>query len=82
MKDISQKIATYGSLLAQLVVYACFAIAYFFLVLHVMGDWVKHVYDEDKPLYAVLALALILVQGVVLERLTSILPRLFRRNAR
>ena len=80
MKGLSQKIMSLGSYLAELVVYAGFVFGYFFLVLHFLGDWVKHVFDENKVLYAILALALILVQGVLLEMLTTALLKLIRRK--
>ena len=82
MKGLSQKIASLGSYLAELVVYGCFVSAYFFLVLHFLGDWLKHVFDENKALYAILALALILVQGVLLEMLTTALLKLIQRKMR
>ncbi len=59
--------------------YAGFVSAYFFLVLYFLGSWIKLVFDDDKTLYAILAVALISVQGVVLERLTTLLLRVIRR---
>ncbi|MBP1609909.1 MAG: hypothetical protein H6Q04_2144 [Acidobacteria bacterium] len=82
MKIRSQKIMSLGSYLTELLVYACFVSAYFFLVLHFLGDWVKQVFDENKALYAILALALILVQGYLLEILTSALLRMIRSKGR
>ncbi len=55
----------------ELLVYACFVYAYFLLVLHFLGGWIKHVFDDNKLLYAVLAVVLICGQAVLLERLTS-----------
>jgi len=55
----------------EVAVYACFVSVYFLLVLHFMGDWIKRIYDTNKPLYAFLAVVLISVQGVALERLTT-----------
>jgi len=82
VKIRSQKIMSLGSYLTELLVYACFVSAYFFLVLHFLGDWVKQVFDENKALYAILALALILVQGYLLEILTSALLRMIRSKGR
>jgi len=82
VKNLSRKIASLGSYLTELVVYAGFVTAYFFLVLHFLGDWVKRVFDENKALYAFLALALILVQGVLLEILTTALLKLIQRKER
>jgi hypothetical protein len=74
-----QKTASIGSFLVELMVYAIFVFAYFFLVLHFLGDWVKHIFDENRTLYAVVALGLIIAQGVVLEALTTALLRVIRR---
>ncbi len=63
----------------ELLVYACFVAAYFLLVLSALGGWVKHVFDTNTPVYAILALALITVQGLVLERSTTWLLRIIER---
>jgi hypothetical protein len=76
------KIVSLGSYLAELALYAIFVFGYFFLVLHFLGDRVKQVFDENKNHYAILALALIVVQGVFLEMLTSALLRVLRRKVR
>ena len=76
------KSASLGWFLAELVIYALFVLAYFFLVLHFLGGWLKQVFDENKNLYAILALALIIVQGVLLEMLTSALLQVIRRDGR
>jgi MFS superfamily sulfate permease-like transporter len=69
--DLSKKIRLAGSFLVELVVYASFVTGYFLLVLHFMGGWIDHIFESDKLLYAVLAVALITVQGAVLERVTT-----------
>jgi hypothetical protein len=74
--------APLGSFLVELAVYAVFVFAYFFLVLHFLGSWVKHVFDQNKTLYAFVALALIIAQGVGLEMLTTALLRMIRRRER
>ena len=66
----------------ELLVYVVFVFAYFFLVLHFLGGWIKHVFDQNKTLYAFVALALILVQGVALEMLTTALLRIIRSRER
>ena len=66
----------------ELVVYAVFVLAYFFLVLHFLGGWIKHVFDQNKTLYAFVALGLIIVQGVALEMLTTALLRVIRSRER
>lgn len=62
----------------ELAVYAVFVFAYFFLVLHFLGGWIKHIFDQNKTLYAFVALALIIAQGVGLEMLTTGLLRIIR----
>ena len=76
------KLAALGSFLAELAVYAIFVFGYFFLVRHFLGDRVKQVFDENKNYYAILTLALIIVQGVFLEMLTSALFRALRGKER
>jgi len=78
----SKKAASLQSFLVELVVYAIFVFAYFFLVLHFLGGWIKHVFDQNKTLYGFMALALILVQGVALETLTTVLLRMIRSRER
>ncbi len=82
VRGLSVQIAPLGSFLAELAVYAVFVLAYFFLVLHFLGDRVKQVFDENIILYAILALALIIVQGVLLEIVSSALVRVIRRKVR
>lgn len=66
------------SFLIELVVYSVIVVFYFFLVLHFLGGWLKHLFDTDKRLYAVVALGLMLSQGVMLEITTSALLRFIR----
>lgn len=76
------KIAPLGSFLTELGVYALFVLAYYVLVLHVLGERIKLIFDGNKIHYAVLTLALIVVQGFFLEMLTSALLRVIHRKAR
>ena len=71
MAERSEKTASLGSFLLELAIYAVFVFGYFFLVLHFLGGWLKHLFDSNKLLYAFVALALIIVQGVFLETLTT-----------
>lgn len=64
----------------ELVIYGIIVVAYFFLVLHFMGDWVTALYKEHRSLYAAVALMLIVTQGVVLEMLTTALMKRIRRD--
>jgi len=51
-------------------------------VLEFLGDWLHRVYMENPHLYAFLALALIVCQGVVLEILTRVLLDLIKPRMR
>ena len=66
------------SFVIELLCYAALVFGYFFLVLHFLGDWLKHIFDDDKRLYAIVALALMIGQGVVLEMVTTALLKLIR----
>jgi hypothetical protein len=61
------------SFLIELMVYAVMVVAYFFLVLHFLGDWLNHIFEHDRRIYAALALGLIVGQGIVLEVITTAL---------
>lgn len=73
MKGFSKRIASLASFLMEMLVYAGLVAAYFLLVLHFLGDWIKHIFTTNKTHYALLAVALIGAQGIVLERLTTAL---------
>ena len=82
MASRSKKSASLKSFVMELGVYAVFVFAYFFLVLHFLGGWLKHVFDQNKTTYAFVALGLIIVQGVGLEILTTALLRVIRSRER
>lgn len=60
----------------ELVLYAILVVAYFLIVLRVLGGPLFELYDERPVIYAGLALLLILAQGVALEYVTSLLIRM------
>jgi len=66
------------SFLLELGVYTALVTVYFFLVLHFLGQWLKHLFDTNKLVYAIVALLLIIGQGVVLEMVTTKLLKLVR----
>ncbi len=80
VKLLSLKITSIGLFLAELAVYAVLVTAYFFLVLHFLGDWIKHVFDGNKVFYAMISVALIVVQGALLELLTRVLFNVIHRK--
>ena len=82
MPSRSKKSASLKSFLMELGVYGIFVFTYFFLVLHFLGGWLKHIFDQNKTTYAFVALGLIIVQGVGLEILTTALLRVIRSRER
>ena len=62
----------------ELAIYAVFVIAYFFLVLHLLGQWLYELEIHRRYTYAALAILLIIGQAVLLESLTTFLIRLIR----
>ena len=66
----------------ELAIYAVLVTAYFFLVLHLLGNWLYRLDMQHRILYAVVALLLIAGQAVVLDALTTLLFRLLRRRWR
>jgi hypothetical protein len=67
---------------AELAIYAVLVTAYFFLVLHVLGDWLYQLETQHRIVYAVVAILLIAGQAVVLDAVTTLLFRLLRRRWR
>ena len=63
---------------AELVIYAVLVTGYFFLVLHVLGNWLYQLETQHRVLYAVVAILLIAGQAVVLDALATVLFRLVR----
>jgi hypothetical protein len=59
------------SLALELIIYAPLVIIYFLLVLRFAGEYLAQLYQENTTLYAIVALAAIVAQGVLLERLTT-----------
>jgi hypothetical protein len=59
------------SLALELLIYAPLVIIYFLLVLRYAGRYLTIFYQQNTTLYAVTALAAIVAQGVLLERLTT-----------
>ena len=68
--------------LVEMAVYAVFVLAYYFAVLHSSRGWLKELFDGNKSLYAVVALALIIGQVVLLELVTTGLFRLIRGQSK
>lgn len=55
----------------EVLVYAALVLGYFLLVLQFLGQPLARLFSDNLVLYAVVALVLIVAQGVVLEAVTS-----------
>jgi hypothetical protein len=62
----------------ELIIYAVLVVTYFFLVLHLLGQWLYQLEVQHRYVYAVLAILLIIGQAVLLESVTTFLIRLIR----
>lgn len=71
MKRQAQR--SFKTFVIEVAVYAALVILYFSFVLKFLGAWVERIYETDRHFYAALALGLIVIQGVVLEAVTSAL---------
>ena len=67
---------------AELAIYAVLVTGYFFVVLHVLGNWLYWLETQHRVIYAFAAILLIAGQAVVLDAVTTILFRLLRRRWR
>ena len=66
----------------ELAIYAVLVTGYFFLVLHLLGNWLFRLEMGHRVLYAVVAILLIAGQAVVLDGLTTLLFRILRQHWR
>jgi hypothetical protein len=62
----------------ELAIYSVLVIIYFFLVLHLLGDWLYHLETQHRYIYAGVALLLIAGQAVVLDSVSTLLLRFLR----
>jgi hypothetical protein len=62
----------------ELAIYALLVVAYFFLVLHLLGDWLYQLESQHRYIYAGVAILLIIGQAVLLESVTTFLIRMIR----
>jgi hypothetical protein len=64
----------------ELLLYSILLVAYFAFVLHYLGDWFKELFDHDRRLFAVMALAVMITQTVGLELVSMFLVWLMCRK--
>ena len=69
---------TLRAFLIELVIYAVLVVAYFFLVLHFLGEGLQQLEQNHRYSYAVVAILLMIGQAVVLQNVTTFLLRLIR----
>ena len=65
------------SILLEIAIYVPIVATYFWLILRYAGDKLASLYQDSLSLYAIAATLAILIQGVLLEMLTSWLLRRF-----
>jgi hypothetical protein len=70
--------STFKAFAVELVIYAVLVVAYFFLVLHFLGEWLHQLQLHYRYVYASVAILLIIGQAVLLENVTTFLLRLLR----
>jgi hypothetical protein len=68
--DTRKRLRTFG---IQMIIYALLVTIYLYLVWRYLGDWLLTLYQDNLPLYAVVCLAFIVVQAVVLDTVTTYL---------
>jgi hypothetical protein len=74
----SGTIKTLRAFAIELAIYAFFVTAYFFLVLHLLGQWLYQLEIHHRYTYAGLAILLMIGQAILLESLTTFLIRRIR----
>lgn len=62
----------------ELLTFAALVVSYFFLVLKFLSGWIRNIFEQSKPIYAIVALALVAAQGVVLEIIAAALLKIVR----
>ena len=74
-KDTAKSLRAFA---VELVIYSVLVTGYFFLVLHLLGEWLYHLQAQHRYLYAAVAILLIAGQAVALDAVTTLLFRLLR----
>ena len=77
----AEKNRTLRAFLVELAIYVVFVTVYFLLVLHFLAGWLQDLHLHHVKLYALMAIALIIGQAVLLESVTTWLLRLLRGRA-
>jgi hypothetical protein len=69
---------TLWAFVIELGIYAVLVVAYFFLVLHFLGEWLHRLEHDHRYTYAGAAILLMIGQAVVLQNVTTLLLWLIR----
>jgi hypothetical protein len=77
-KKSANSAGTLKAFLIELVIYGVLVVAYFFCVLHFLSNWINHLEHEHIKIYALVAIALIIGQAVLLEGFTTWLMRMLQ----
>jgi hypothetical protein len=67
-------------LITEVLIYAALVSVYLALVLHFLTGWLKELFAKEPAVYALVAIFLMIVQAVGLERLASTLVHVTRRR--
>jgi len=78
-KSTAKSLRAFG---IELAVYSVLVTGYFFLVLHLLGEWLHQLAERHRFTYATFALLLIAGQAVVLDAVTTLLFRFLRGRTR
>ncbi len=73
-----EAVNTLRAFLIELAIYAVLVIAYFFLVLHFLGDGLRQLEQHHRYTYAGVAILLMIGQAVLLQYVTTFLLRAIR----
>lgn len=69
---------TLRAFLIELAVYSILVVAYFFLVLHFLGDTLRGLEQTHRVAYAFITVLLMIGQAVLLQNVTTVLLRVIR----
>jgi hypothetical protein len=72
---------TLRAFLIELAIYSVLVVAYFFLVLHFLGEGLQRIAQAHRYTYAGITILLMIGQAVLLQNVTTYLLRLIRRRS-
>ncbi len=70
-----------GDFIVETLLYGAAVAIYCFCVYHYLGDWLAEIYHQRRWMYAFAGLALMVIQGFVLERVAhAVADAILRRG--